>query len=105
MTAANSSMVRRFTRPDGSGTSSSPRSGLILAVMSTVAETLREDSRERLRRMTPAERLAEALRLGQAAITAYAAAHGLDRDEARRRLERAGQAGRRPSAVMHQLIG
>jgi len=73
--------------------------------MSTVAETLREDSRERLRRMTPAERLAEALRLGQAAITAYAAAHGLDRDEARRRLERAGQAGRRPSAVMHDIIG
>jgi hypothetical protein len=55
--------------------------------------------------MTPAERLAEALRLGQAAIAAYAAAHGLDRDEARRRLERAGQAGRRPSGVMHQLTG
>jgi len=73
--------------------------------MSTVAETLREDSRERLRRMTPTERLAEALRLGQAAIAAYAAAHGLDRDEARRRLERAGQAGRRPSGVMHELIG
>lgn len=40
--------------------------------MSTVAERLREDSRERLRRMTPADRLAEALRLGQAAIAAYA---------------------------------
>jgi hypothetical protein len=73
--------------------------------MSNVAEKLREDSRERQRRMTPAERLAEALRLGQAAIGAYAAAHGLDRDEARRRFERAGQAGRRPSRVMHELIG
>jgi hypothetical protein len=73
--------------------------------MSTVAETLRQDSRERLRRMTPAERLAEALRLGQAAIAAYAAAHGLDHDEARRRLERAAQKGRRPSRVMLELVG
>jgi hypothetical protein len=55
--------------------------------------------------MTPAERLAEALRLGQAAVTAYAAAHGLDRGEARRRLERATQARRRPSHVMRELIG
>lgn len=73
--------------------------------MSTVAETLRQDSRERLRRMTPAERLAEALRLGQASIAAYAAAHGLDHDEARRRLERAAQKGRRPSRVMLELVG
>lgn len=73
--------------------------------MSTVAEQLREDSRERLRRMTPAERLAEALRLGQAAIVAYAAAHGLELTEARRRLERASQAGRRPSGVMRELVG
>lgn len=73
--------------------------------MSHVADKLREDSRERLRRMTPADRLAEALRLGQTAIGAYAAAHGLDRDEARRRLERAVQAGRRPSRVMDELIG
>jgi hypothetical protein len=72
--------------------------------MSTVAETLREDSRERMRRMTPAERLAEALRLGRAAIEAYAAAHRLDRQEARRRLERGSQAGRRPSRVMHELV-
>jgi endonuclease V-like protein UPF0215 family len=71
--------------------------------MSSVAETLQELARERLRRMTPAERFAEALRLGRAAIAAYAAAHGLDRDEARRRLERASQAGRRPSAVMREL--
>ena len=73
--------------------------------MSTVAETLREDSRERQRSMTPAERLAEALRLGRAAITVYAAAHGLERDEAFRRLERGSQAGRRRSAVMDALIG
>ncbi len=41
--------------------------------MSSVAEKLRADSRERLRRMTPAERLAEAIRLGQSAIAVEAA--------------------------------
>lgn len=73
--------------------------------MSIVARTLREDSRDRLRRMTAVERLAEALSLGQRAIAAYAAAHGLERDAARRELERAAQAGRRRSRVMLDLAG
>jgi hypothetical protein len=73
--------------------------------MGTVSDSLREDSRARLRRMTPAERLAEALLLGERAITAYAAAHGLDRASARRDLERAAQSGRRPSRVMRDLAG
>jgi hypothetical protein len=71
---------------------------------SFIAERLREEDRERLRRMTAAERLAEAFALGDAAIDLYAAAHGLDRDEARRRLERAGQAGRRASRVMRGIL-
>jgi hypothetical protein len=73
--------------------------------MSDVAKQLHTEELERLARMTPAERVHEALRLGQAAITAYAAAHGVDRDEARRRLERASQAGRRHSRVMLESIG
>jgi hypothetical protein len=73
--------------------------------MSTVSERLRQDDRERLARMTAAERVAEALALGRAALTAYAAAHGLDLEDARRQLERAGQAGRRPSRVMQEIIG
>jgi hypothetical protein len=73
--------------------------------MSAVADKLRQDSRDRLRRMTAAERLAEALMLGQRAIAAYAAAHALDPDAARRELERAAQAGRRPSRVMNDLVG
>jgi hypothetical protein len=77
----------------------------ILAGVSAVAEKLSQESRERLRRMTGAERLAEALRLGQRAIAAYAAAHTLEPDAARRELERAAQAGRRPSRVMHDLAG
>jgi hypothetical protein len=72
--------------------------------MSTVAERMRLESRDRLRRMTPAERLAEALVLGDRAIDSHAAAHRLDRDEARRRLERGSQAGRRPSRVMIDII-
>lgn len=55
--------------------------------------------------MTGAERLAEALMLGQRAIAAYAAAHALEPDVARRELERAAQAGRRPSRVMTDLAG
>ena len=55
--------------------------------------------------MTGAERLAEALMLGQRAIAAYAAAHALELDAARREIERAAQAGRRPSRVMIALIG
>jgi hypothetical protein len=73
--------------------------------VSSVAEKLRADSRERLRRLTGAERLAEALMLGQRAIAAYAAAHALEPDAARRELERAAQAGRRPSRVMDDLVG
>jgi hypothetical protein len=65
---------------------------------------MRQEDVDRTRRMTPAERLAEALVRGRAAITARAAAHGLGRDEARKRLERAAQAGRRPSRVMLEII-
>jgi hypothetical protein len=53
--------------------------------------------------MTAAERVAEALYLGEQAILFYAAAQGLDRDEARRRLERSSQKGRRASRVMLDL--
>jgi diphthamide synthase (EF-2-diphthine--ammonia ligase) len=73
-------------------------------VVSTVAERLRVESLERLRRMTPAERMAEAMTLGDRAIASYAAAHGLDADRARRCLERSGQGGRRLSRVTLDII-
>ena len=72
--------------------------------MSTVARKLREEDRQRLSRMTAQERLAEALALGETAIAEYAAAHGLDTEEARRQLERSSQAGRRFSRVMRDII-
>jgi hypothetical protein len=73
--------------------------------VSTVGEALREDSRERQRRMSAEERLAEALALGLAAIETHAAANRVTEAEARRRLERATQAGRRRSEVMRKLAG
>ena len=73
--------------------------------MVTVAERLRREDIERMRSMTVAERVAEALALGRAAVEAHAHANGLDLEEARRRLERAGQAGRRPSRVMQGILG
>lgn len=72
--------------------------------MSTIAERMRLESLERLRKMTPAERVAESLALGDSAIESYATAHRLDRDDARRRLERASQAGRRFSRVMLDVL-
>ena len=72
--------------------------------MATVAERLRREDIERLRRMTAGERVAEALALGRAAVEAHAHANGLDLAEARRRLERAGQAGRRSSRVMREIL-
>jgi len=55
--------------------------------------------------MTIAERIEEMLRLGWAAVDTYATAHGLDRREARRHLERAAQSGRAPSRAMRDAIG
>ena len=72
--------------------------------MSSVAESLSEQSRARLRAMTPAERVSEALKLGARAVEVYGAAHELGRDDARRRLERGAQAGRRASRVMREII-
>jgi hypothetical protein len=68
-----------------------------------ISERLQAEDRERLRQMTPEERVAEALALGDEAIAIYAAAHGVDREEARKRFERAAQTGRRPSGVMRRL--
>ena len=68
--------------------------------MGTVAERTHQENIQRAGKMSPRERLSEALALGRAAVLAYAQAHRLDVDTARRRLERVGQAGRRVSQVM-----
>ena len=73
--------------------------------MSQVANALRREERERLARLTAHERVAEALALGERTIASYAASQRLDLAEARVRLERAAQGGRRPSGVMLAIIG
>jgi len=73
--------------------------------MNSVTDSLRADARRDSRRTGPAERLELALALGARAIAAYAAAHSVDRSEARRRLEAAIQRGRRPSRVMRDAVG
>ena len=75
------------------------------ALMTTVADEMRRENAARLRGMTPAERVAEAFALGDAAVVFHAAAHNVDLEEARRRFERAAQSGRRPSRVMLEIIG
>jgi hypothetical protein len=72
--------------------------------VSFVARRLDDALRDRQRRMTGAERVAEALAMGDRAIAEYASAHGIDLDEARRQLERGAQAGRRHSRVMRGII-
>jgi len=48
--------------------------------------------------------VALALELGERDLAAYANAHGLDRETARRALERARQAGRRRSGCLEALL-
>jgi len=55
--------------------------------------------------MSPGERVEEAFALGDAAIDAYAEAHGVSRSQARRDQERAAQQGRAPSKVMREIVG
>lgn len=52
--------------------------------------------------MTPEERVAAALALGEQAVQDYTASFGVDRKEAVRALRRAGQAGRRTSRCMDE---
>jgi hypothetical protein len=65
--------------------------------VSSVAEALRRATIAANRAMSPAERLALALRLGDDDAALFAAAHGLSRAEAVRTLRRQRQNGRNPS--------
>lgn len=73
--------------------------------MKSVASVLRERTAADLRRMSPADRVELAFRLGDEAIETFRAAHGLDRQTAIRLIERRRQATRRPSACLDRLIG
>lgn len=65
--------------------------------MRSVAEQLREEQREEVRRMTVSERLALALRLGDDDLELFSRARSIDRESGIALLRRGRQNGRRPS--------
>jgi hypothetical protein len=81
-------------------------SGVVAAVRS-VADSLREEDRAELAALTPGERVALALALGDRDLETFRLAQcpRLSRDEAVRILERRRQATRRPCRCIEELIG
>ena len=75
--------------------------------MRSVADELRVEDRERVLAMTPAERVALALALGDRDLEIFRAAQqpGLSREEAARILDRQRHAGRGRSRCLEELIG
>jgi len=75
--------------------------------MRSVLDALKDQERRALASMTPAERVALALRLGARDLETFRLAHDppLDVAEARRRLRRQRQQGRRPSRCLQEPIG
>lgn len=73
--------------------------------MQSVADDLRQELEDEVNALSIEERLALILRLGERDLDLYAQANGLDRETARRALERQRQVGRTPSKCMSDLIG
>jgi hypothetical protein len=65
---------------------------------STVARDVSARRLARVAAMTPAERVALAMRLGEEGLASYMATHGVDRRTARTRIKATRRPGRRPSA-------
>jgi hypothetical protein len=65
---------------------------------SAVAFAVSQEQRERLAAMTPAERVALAVRLSEEGLASYMATHGVDRCTAITRIRATHRLGRRPSA-------
>jgi len=75
--------------------------------MRSVVDALKAVEREAAASMTPAERVALALRLGARDLETFRLAHDppLDAETADRLLRRRRQGGRRPSRCVEELIG
>ena len=78
--------------------------GLRWRVMTSAAHLLRQSALEQVLQLSPAERIALALRLGDADLNLLCRYRGLDLDEAQRLLERQRQVGRRFSRCMLKAI-
>jgi hypothetical protein len=69
---------------------------------SKLADELRREQFARYQRMTPAERVALARRLGERGLASFMRTRGLDRAAALREIRRTRQIGRRPSHCMDE---
>jgi hypothetical protein len=72
--------------------------------MRSIADDLRRESDAAVAKLSPAERIRLAHRLGEANLTLFQQAQSLDRATARRRLERERQAGRQYSRCIEDLL-
>lgn len=65
---------------------------------SSLAQSIAREQREQLATMTPAERVALAVRLGEEGLASYMTTHRVDRPTAIARIRATRRLGRRPSA-------
>jgi hypothetical protein len=65
---------------------------------SAVAHAVSQEQRAQIAAMTPADRVALALRLSEEGLAAFVALHGVDRQTAIARIRATRRVGRRPSA-------
>lgn len=72
--------------------------GTIVVMSSAAAKATRLARLQRLTALTPAERVALALRLGEEGLATFMASQGLDRATARRRIKAMHRLGRRRSS-------
>jgi hypothetical protein len=83
---------------DGGAAGLLPRRAYTGAMRSKTAADVRQRQFERYAAMTPDERVALALRLGEEGLATYMTTHGLDRRAAIARIRATHRLGRRPSA-------
>lgn len=71
-------------------------------LMRSVADDLRRELRDQILALSSEERIALTARLAESDLDLFSIAQQIPRDEAKRRLIRARQAGRRPSRVAQE---
>ena len=83
-----------LSRADGEG---SRAVAILDTVRSKLADQLKQEQRERFAKMSPADRVALAERLGREGLAAYMSANRIDRAAAIRAIKRSRRNGRKPS--------
>lgn len=75
------------------------RVGILAAMRSTLGHDVSRRRQQRLAALTPAERVALAIRLGEEGLASFMAVHRVDRETARARIAATRRVGRRRSAA------